>query len=44
MLATATLGGVEVGLRPMNIIMATLLFAVAIPVFDKWLQEVRADE
>jgi hypothetical protein len=38
---TATIAGIETGLNPVNIWMATLLFGAAIVLFNDWLLEVR---
>lgn len=41
MLETVTLGGWNTGLRPVNVIMATLLWGACIPLVEKALREVR---
>ena len=37
---SATLAGFETGLRPVNVMMATVLFVAALLLFDKWYREV----
>ena len=37
---TATLAGFETGLRPVNVTMATILFAGALLLLDQWYREV----